>query len=532
MMGRKNRDAAVPEDTAAPQSFDDFDLKLGDMMRGERATLGKSLLDVQRELRIKAGYIAAIENCDPSAFDTPGFIAGYVRSYARYLGMDPEEAFSHFCAESGFSVAHGMSNKASTIRKPAQQAPVAPVRARDPLINPKTPFVARDDSFFTGIQPAAIGSSLVLLALVGGIGYGAWSVLQEVQRVQLSPVDQTPLVLSELDPLESAMSPAAMPEEAEGDDMAGVFAPPSRDWYDRMQRPEALDTPILVARDGPISTLDPDRGGVYAGFGAGRLPQIDESIALDQTTQPADTRAADVAVVAVRPAWVRIDDASGTTLFSGILNGGERFEVPADAVSPRIEVGESGAVYFAVAGQAYGPAGPTGAVTADIKLSAADLSERYAPADPSADRDLEPLIASLQAQAVDSAVASALDGALPATPKVLADAPAGVTVVATADAWVRVRTANGTTLFETVMKAGETYQVPTTETPPTIRAGNAGAIYFAVNGQTYGPYGGAGAVADNLALAADAISTQMAQANPASDSRLARIVAELASTDR
>eukprot|EP00581_Thalassiosira_minuscula_P034485 CAMPEP_0184465012 /NCGR_PEP_ID=MMETSP0740-20130409/59883_1 /TAXON_ID=385413 /ORGANISM="Thalassiosira miniscula, Strain CCMP1093" /LENGTH=81 /DNA_ID=CAMNT_0026839695 /DNA_START=272 /DNA_END=514 /DNA_ORIENTATION=+ len=66
--------------TAEPKGFDDFELKLGDVMRGERATMGKSLLDVQRELRIKASYIAAIENSDPSAFDTPGFIAGYVRS--------------------------------------------------------------------------------------------------------------------------------------------------------------------------------------------------------------------------------------------------------------------------------------------------------------------------------------------------------------------------------------------------------------------------------------------------------------------
>ncbi|SDY01088.1 RodZ domain-containing protein [Citreimonas salinaria] len=530
-MGRKNRDTAEPENAAAPQGFDAFDLKLGDMMRGERATLGKSLLDVQRELRIKAGYIAAIENCDPSAFDTPGFIAGYVRSYARYLGMDPEEAFSHFCAESGFSVAHGMSNKASTIRKPSSEAPVALPRARDPLMNPRTPFVARDDGFFTGIQPAAIGSSLVLLALVGGIGYGAWSVLQEVQRVQLSPVDQTPLVLSELDPLNSAMSPSAVPE-AQGGDMAGVYAPPSRDWYDRMQRPEALDTPILVARDGPISTLDPDRGGVYAGYGPRSLPQVDDSLIAVEGQGLPDAGPSNVAVVAVRPAWVRIDDASGATLFSGILNGGERFSVPASAVAPRIEVGESGSVYFAVAGQAYGPAGPTGAVTSGIELAAAALTARYEPADPVADRDLEPLVASLEADAVQSAVAAALGGAEPATPKILADAPAGVTVVATADAWVRVRTANGTTLFETVMKAGETYQVPTTETPPTIRAGNAGAIYFAVNGQTYGPYGKAGAVADNLALAEDTISTEMAQADPATDSRLARIVAELASTDR
>lgn len=39
---------------AAQKGFDDFDMKLGDMLRGERATLSKSLLDVQRELRIKA----------------------------------------------------------------------------------------------------------------------------------------------------------------------------------------------------------------------------------------------------------------------------------------------------------------------------------------------------------------------------------------------------------------------------------------------------------------------------------------------
>ena len=82
-------------------------------MRGERATMGKSLLDVQRELKIKAAYIAAIENADPTAFDTPGFIAGYVRSYARYLNMDPDIAFDAFCKESGFVTAHGMSAEAS-----------------------------------------------------------------------------------------------------------------------------------------------------------------------------------------------------------------------------------------------------------------------------------------------------------------------------------------------------------------------------------------------------------------------------------
>ena len=88
------------EEQEQPRGFDDFELRLGDVMRGERATIGKSLLDVQRELKIKATYIAAIENADPAVFETQGFIAGYVRSYARYLDLDPDWAFSRFCQES------------------------------------------------------------------------------------------------------------------------------------------------------------------------------------------------------------------------------------------------------------------------------------------------------------------------------------------------------------------------------------------------------------------------------------------------
>ena len=97
---------------AAP-GFDDFEMRLGDMMRGERATIGKSLLDVQRELRIRASYVAAIENCDITAFDSPSFISGYVRSYSRYLGMDPDWTFRRFCEESGFQPTHGMAPAAS-----------------------------------------------------------------------------------------------------------------------------------------------------------------------------------------------------------------------------------------------------------------------------------------------------------------------------------------------------------------------------------------------------------------------------------
>ena len=49
MIGR--REPPTVAEQPKLKGFDDFDLVLGDVMRGERATLGKSLLDVQRELK-------------------------------------------------------------------------------------------------------------------------------------------------------------------------------------------------------------------------------------------------------------------------------------------------------------------------------------------------------------------------------------------------------------------------------------------------------------------------------------------------
>ena len=536
MIGWKSQRKAQDQ-SVNPRGFDDFELRLGDIMRGERATMGKSLLDVQRELRIKASYIAAIENCDPSSFDTPGFIAGYVRSYARYLNMDPDETFAAFCAESGFSTAHGMSEAASSRRAETGLARPASRTDRDFFVEPKLPFAPAGDSLLSRVEPGAIGSSLVLVALIAGIGYGGWSVLQEVQRVQLAPVEQTPVVLADIDPVQTAApsAPQAEPTPELAQAGAGVFTPPSNEALDRLYRPQALDVPVLVARDAPISTLDPSAVGAFAGVVPGELPRIgavpqgEAQIALSRQQQAvqdalraalpqvADSDA--VKLVAVRPVWIRVRDAKGAALFQGILNAGDTYDVPQLAEAPTMEVGESGALYFALGGQAYGPAGERGQYTGDLELTAAALAERYAPADTASDDDLRTVLADLSLTPAPAAI--------PGQPRVLEDIGPGVTIVATREAWVRVRSADGSTLFETVMQPGATYAVPMTEQPPTIRTGDAGAIYFAVNGQAFGPYGSSGAVADNLALSVDTVTAQFQPADMTRDTALARVVAEL-----
>ncbi len=429
MIGRSFRRNSATEEVEA-KGFDAFELRLGDLMRGERATLGKSLLDVQRELKIKAAYIAAIENSDPTAFDTPGFIAGYVRSYARYLKMDPDAAFETFCRESGFITAHGMSSAASAV-KPTREERLAANGGlgKNIFADHATPFIPSGEMLFAGFEPRALGSVGVLIALIGGLGYGGWSMLQEVQRVRLAPIEQVPTVIADVDPL--AGGARATGSELE----VAALTPAPAEVLDRLYRPQALDVPVLVPRDGPIASLSPSilaprRPGqdaevalsdsdiaslqispMLAALDAEQAqPQIEipEVLVADANAdaeadaiagivaasgvQVTETPAPPLTMVAVRPAWVRVKSADGTTLFEGIMNAGDSWEVPAMEDAPNLRVGESGAVYFAVAGTHYGPVGPRGTVTSNLALSVDNLTATYQVADLNDDSDLAVLV--------------------------------------------------------------------------------------------------------------------------------------------
>ena len=382
------------------KSFDDYEMRLGDIMRGERATLGKSLLDVQRELRIKASYIAAIEDADPAAFDTPGFISGYVRSYARFLKMDPDVAFAAFCAESGFVPAHGMSAAASVRRPETEDSIEAAQNAFNPFVNPKTPFLPSDETWMARVQYNAVGSIVVLLLLIGGIGFGGWSLLREIQRVQIVPVDQVPLALAEVDPLQTVLSNSAV----NAMDTAGAARAETAK-IDRLYRPKALDAPVLVARDGPISTLDPSAMGAFVVT----EPKVETLVVSAQSADLEAVQTVDVPIVleeplpelalfAVRPAWVRIRSGDGDVIFEKILDAGEEYTLPQTEVAAVLRAGMSGSIYFKVNGQLYGPAGQKTSTIKNVSLSISAVTERYAKADVTIDPVLARVLALAKTQ--------------------------------------------------------------------------------------------------------------------------------------
>jgi cytoskeletal protein RodZ len=71
---------------------------LGEEFRSAREARGLSLSDVAERLHIRSVYLAAIEDDDWHVIGAPVYVRGFMRTYARFLGLDPESAVARFSA--------------------------------------------------------------------------------------------------------------------------------------------------------------------------------------------------------------------------------------------------------------------------------------------------------------------------------------------------------------------------------------------------------------------------------------------------
>jgi hypothetical protein len=155
----------------------------------------------------------------------------------------------------------------------------------------------------------------------------------------------------------------------------------------RLYRPQALDVPVLVSRDGPIAAINPRRGEALVLDTSLVLAEaIDAAVA--DAVQVVEAGAPAVELLAVRPSWVRVQAADGTVLFEKVLDAGERYVVPQMQEAAVLRAGNSGSVYFAVKGQTYGPAAPGAQVVKNIALTPEALTAAFAVADLTGDADL------------------------------------------------------------------------------------------------------------------------------------------------
>jgi hypothetical protein len=297
-----------------------------------------------------------------------------------------------------------MSADASVINKPNRKDRVSNIAGGDLFASPNMPFVPAGDAFLSRVEPGAIGSMLVLLSLIGALGFGGYSILQEVQRVQVAPVDQLPVVLADLDPLNSAFI-AQSSTETSSASSPQVSYNPRENALDRLYRPQALEVPILVARDAPIANIDPR---LIGSFTAPVFNDIDSNLIAGINGALAEANGVNVPqviegpvsalqMVAAYPSWVRVRSAEGAVIFEGIMEKGDTWTVPSTIEPATLRTGESGAIYFAIAGDCYGPAGAPGSVTSNLPLVQAALVELFEPAPLSSETTLGRMVADLSA---------------------------------------------------------------------------------------------------------------------------------------
>jgi hypothetical protein len=99
-------------------------------------------------------------------------------------------------------------------------------------------------------------------------------------------------------------------------------------------------------------------------------------------------------LAATAPAWVQITDG-GTTLYSGILQPGQTYNVPPTATAPLLKTGKAEALRITV-GTAVAPTvGPAATKVSNVSLRPADLLKGPQAAAPAERRSAPPPAAPL-----------------------------------------------------------------------------------------------------------------------------------------
>ncbi len=133
----------------------DFMAELGEEFRAAREARALSLSDVSEQIHIRSVHLESIENGDWSSIGAPVYVRGFLRTYARFLDLDPEAAVAAYTAEAGV---------------PAP-SPAAPVRTVPISMRAQRVRTAAAASERRGVPPLLAMLSVVALLVIGAVVY-------------------------------------------------------------------------------------------------------------------------------------------------------------------------------------------------------------------------------------------------------------------------------------------------------------------------------------------------------------------------
>lgn len=436
-------DLSQPRDIGNVTHFEPRRETVGDLLRRAREGRGQDVEAVAAKLRIRPGYLKAIE---AGRFqDLPGstYAVGFVRTYADHLGLDAEDVVRRFRDE------------------------VAELKGQTQLIFPVG--VAAE-----GKMPR--GAILLLSAVLAAIAYGGWYYLSEREQ---SAVDLIPELPAKLRALVTGEEPTA------AETVAGME--PGPDATTPESAPVAPPAASVAPEPAPtgVSASDPAEPPAPAAEAAQSNPVPVPETTGDPVAESAAAASALPGPVPTSPT-AEEDVAASAALMSEDSTDAQTASPPAippapDLVGSGVQTPDSTVLGSAAAPPPAAPsldsaglptvAAPTPAPPSTGPLAAAAPSGQPA--------GLAPI--------GDGQAFGAVDG------------PSRIVVVARLESWVQVTDPGTNALLTRVLRAGDRYYVPD-EPGLNLATGNAGGIDIWVDGRKVPALGPVGVVRRGVAL--------------------------------
>ena len=325
---------------------------VGVVLRKARLKTGDDLKSVSDKLRIRRPYLEALEESRHD--DLPGrpYAIGFVRTYAKYLGLDVTQTVERYKAET--SPDEEVANSAG------EQFSFPEVREEARI--PK-------------------GSLFILAILLGAGIYGAWLLSISADQMVTDRIPPVPERLGESVEVAETGAPDIAVAREVSSGLAGDSASAAADTG---AVPEAI-APVSVA---PIIEPEPIAPAAVETEVAAVTPTdlvVDEpsvSITNDLALAVGGARVyglenegSRVIVRASKQAWLRIESGDGSVLLNQTLTEGEMYRAPLGAGAILV-ARDAGAFELFIDGQALGPAGPAGLVLTGKSLNPDDLLRR------------------------------------------------------------------------------------------------------------------------------------------------------------
>jgi cytoskeleton protein RodZ len=318
-------------------------IRVGAELREARERLGWSLSDVAANLRIRYVYLLALE--EGRVADLPGmaYAIGFLRAYAKLLGLDPNDMSRRLRAEAGAD------------RKTELEFP-APVPDR-------------------GV-PAGV---VVLLGVVLAIGaYVAWYRVSG-DRPDPTPVQAVPDRLATLPDPSSA--PPAKPGGKPDPATSGAGLSPDRH-APNSSAPQGTSQSTGFAAIPPSSAAaavppaGASAGPPKSAAGSSAATPGSAATGVGPTAQPTPDNS-HLVVRARTDTWVQVRERQGQVLLNRVLRSGETWPVPPQSPGQQLllTTGNAGGTELLVDGVVAPAIGPTGMVKRDVPLDISLIRE-------------------------------------------------------------------------------------------------------------------------------------------------------------